>query len=399
MPDETDVTGTEVDAWWAYLSDKGELGLVHVWEDWDNLLAEDEVPAGCVPLDGDVLRWSSVDGRPCGWVVSDGAFYTDYSDPAAFAAALLPGLSVAMDAGAAARIDAGSAASLAYLGPHWVTAAQEIVASIPVAADMDDPASILPIELRATLDPGSRRTFDANSIPARTVTTADGHELAVSVMRFYDEPMAKQPADGNLYVAISPASGNPSELAYEVGDTPWATVHTVYSCSLNTFDVDEIDHDVPHLFNTLDEAVDALAEALQGRPYDGSFDFVRHKVERTLCGPDGTGAVLDRRATAILPDGSEISLKPQSHWVETLDYTSPTPGASKGVIPEDENGNECEYPAVLARFDDGQVESGCERACSDAMTTVADWVSGRTIAEINQQARIYCHGPERPRAL
>ena len=33
------------------------------------------------------------------------------------------------------------------------------------------------------------------------------------------------------------------------------------------------------------------------------------------------------------------------------------------------------------------------------MTTVADWVSGRTIAEINQQARIYCHGPERSRAL
>lgn len=399
MPDETDSTETQVDAWWAYLTDMDELRLVHVWEDWDNLLSDDEVPAGCVPLDGDVLRWSCVEGRPCGWVVADGAFYTDYSDPATFAAALLPGLTRAMDAGKAARIDADAAEALDGLNPQWVREAQEIIASIPTTAGMDDPTSVLPMELRATLDPGSRRTFDAGSIPARTVTTADGHELAVSVSRFYDEPMAKQPADGNLYVAISSANGDAGELAYEVGDTPWAIVHTVYSCSLNTFDVDEIDHDVPHLFNTLDEAVDALAEVLQGRPYDGSFDFVRHKVERTLCGPDGTGAVLDRRATAILPDGSEISLKPQSHWVETLDYTSPTPGASKGVIPEDETGNEREFPAVIARFDDGTVESGCERACSDAMTTVADWVSGHTIAEINQQARLYCHGPERSRSL
>ena len=395
MPDETNATETQADAWWAYLADKDELRLVHVWEDWDNLLSDDEVPAGCVPFDGDALRWSCVEGRPCGWVVVDGAFYTDYSDPATFAEALLPGLTAGIDAGKAARIDADSAEALAYLGPRWVTAAQEIVASIPAAADMDDPTAVLPMELRATLDPDSRRTFDAGSVPARAVTTADGHELAVSVSRFYDEPMAKQPADGNLYVAISPASENPSELAYEVGDTPWATVHTVYSCSLNTFDVDEIDHDVPHFFNTLDEAVDALAEVLQGRPTDDA----RYIVERALCGPDGTGAVLDRTATAILPDGTEISLKPHTHWIETLDYSSPTPGTSGWVIPEDENGNECEYPAVLARFDDGQVESGCERACSDAMATVAEWVSGHTLAEINQQARLYCHGPERTRSL
>jgi hypothetical protein len=395
MPDETNSIETQADAWWAYLSDKGELGLIHVWEDWDNLLADDEVPAGCVPFDGDALRWSCVEGRPCGWVVVDGAFYTDYSDPATFAEALLPGLTAAMDAGKAARIDADSAEALAYLGPRWVTAAQEIVASIPATADMDDPAAVLPMELRATLDPDSRRTFDAGSVPARAVTTADGHELAVSVTRFYDEPMARQPADGNLYVAISPASGNPSELAYEVGDTPWATVHTVYSCGLNTFDADELAHDVPHFFNTLDDAVDALAEVLPVRPIDDA----RHIVERALCGHDGTGAVLDRPATAILPDGNEITVKPQCHWVESLDYASPAPGLSKWVVPEDEWGNECEYDSVLARSGGGPVESGCERACSDAMATVAEWVSGHTLAEINQQARLYCHGPERTRSL
>ena len=395
MPDETNSTETQADAWWAYLADKDELRLVHVWEDWDNLLSDDEVPAGCVPLDGDALRWSCVEGRPCGWVVADGAFYTDYSDPATFAEALLPGLTRAMDAGKAARIDADAAEALAYLGPRWVTAAQEIVASIPATADMDDPTAVLPMELRATLDPDSRRTFDTGSVPARTVTTADGHELAVSVSRFYDEPMARQPADDNLYVAISSANGDAGELAYEVGDTPWATVHTVYSCGLNTFDADELAHDVPHFFNTLDDAVDALAKVLPVRPIDDA----RHIVERALLGPDGTGAVLDRPATAILPDGNEITVKPQYHWVESLDYASPEPGLSKWVVPEDEWGNECEYASVLARSGGGPVESGCERACSDAMATVAEWASGHTLAEINQQARLYCHGPERARSL
>lgn len=395
MPDETNSTETQADAWWAYLADKDELRLVHVWEDWDNLLSDDEVPAGCVPLDGDVLRWSCVEGRPCGWVVADGAFYTDYSDPATFAEALLPGLTRAMDAGKAARIDADAAEALAYLGPRWVTAAQEIVASIPATADMDDPTAVLPMELRATLDPDSRRTFDAGSVPARTVTTADGHELAVSVSRFYDEPMARQPADDNLYVAISSANGDAGELAYEVGDTPWAAVHTVYSCRLNTFDADELAHDVPHFFNTLDDAVDALAKVLPVRPIDDA----RYIVERALCGHDGTGAVLDRPVTAILPDGNEITVTPQSHWVESLDYASPAPGLSKWVVPEDECGNECEYTSVLARSGGGPLESGCERACSDAMATVAEWVSEHTLAEINQQARLYCHGPERARSL
>ena len=395
MPDETNSTETQADAWWAYLADKDELRLVHVWEDWDNLLSDDEVPAGCVPFDGDVLRWSCVEGRPCGWVVADGALYTDYSDPATFAEALLPGLTRAMDAGKAARIDADAAEALAYLGPRWVTAAQEIVASIPTTADMDDPTAVLPMELRATLDPDSRRTFDAGSVPARTVTTADGHELAVSVSRFYDEPMARQPADDNLYVAISSANGDAGELAYEVGDTPWAAVHTVYSCRLNTFDADELAHDVPHFFNTLDDAVDALAKVLPVRPIDDA----RYIVERALCGHDGTGAVLDRPATAILPDGNEITVKPQCHWVESLDYASPAPGLSKWVVPEDEWGNECEYTSVLARSGGGPLESGCERACSDAMATVAEWVSGHTLAEINQQARLYCHGPERARSL
>ena len=395
MPDETNSTETQADAWWAYLTDKDELRLVHVWEDWDNLLSDDEVPAGCVPLDGDVLRWSCVEGRPCGWVVADGAFYTDYSDPATFAEALLPGLTRAMDAGKAARIDADAAEALAYLGPRWVTAAQEIVASIPATADMDDPTAVLHMELRATLDPDSRRTFDAGSVPAHTVTTADGHELAVSVSRFYDEPMARQPADDNLYVAISPATGDPGGLAYEVGDTPWATVHTVYSCRLNTFDADELAHDVPHFFNTLDDAVDALAKVLPVRPIDDA----RYIVERALCGHDGTGAVLDRPATAILPDGHDIPVKPQCHWVESLDYASPAPGLSKWVVPEDEWGNECEYTSVLARSGGGPLESGCERACSDAMATVAEWVSEHTLAEINQQARLYCHGPERARSL
>lgn len=138
--------GDSVDLWWAAV-DRGMLQLLHVRDDWANLLPEelDGMGAMDVPLECSRYSWFPTAGE---WAEEDGGFYYAYSDPMRAAEEVL-GVPKDGESLKVAPIDDGVGEAVVWQEDGWREGPlRDALMSVRMARHADDPRAFLPKGLR-----------------------------------------------------------------------------------------------------------------------------------------------------------------------------------------------------------------------------------------------------------